>query len=101
MEEKKPKSSISCKRCGKSHMGIIRSKEIVEYRVLQNILDLGKMNFKGNWKTEQTTTKSIPKLKCLACETIIKSGDDLNGSSEWEFKKDGVVFKTDGLTKFL
>ena len=96
MEEKKPTSTISCKKCGKSHMGIIRSKKITEYRVLQDELNLGTMVFKGNWKTEQTSSKSKPQLKCLACETIIKSGDDLNGCGGFKFnKKEEVLFYTD------
>ena len=92
---------IKCKKCSKSHIGIIRTKKTTEYRVLQNNLDIGKMSFKGNWKTEQNTTIKEPLLKCLACETIILSVDDLIGCSGYTIKSDGVIFTSDGFNKFI
>jgi hypothetical protein len=92
---------ITHTKCGKSHLGVIRKTNSVEYRVLNDVKNIGNISFKGNWKQEKKQLEGEVKLKCLACETEISSGEELTGCSEFKIHKTkGVLFITNRLDRW-
>ena len=88
-------------KCGKTHMGIVRTETKTDYRVLADKIQVGNIQYKGNWKTEKVIKEGKIKLKCLSCETIIESGEELDGWGEFVIDKNkGVIFITDILDRF-
>ena len=64
-------------------------------------MQVGNIQYKGNWKTEKVIKEGKIKLKCLSCETIIESGEELDGCGEFVIDKNkGVIFITDILDRF-
>ncbi len=88
-------------KCGKTHLGIIRTETKTDYRVLADRVNIGTIEYKGNWKTEKVIRGGGIKLKCLSCETIIETGKELDGCSDFVIDKNkGVVFVSDALDRF-
>ena len=89
-------------KCGKTHMGIIRTETKTDYRVLSDKIQVGNIQYKGNWKTEKVIKRGGIKLKCLSCETIIETAKELDGCSGFTIdKKKGVIFITSVLDRFI
>ncbi len=88
-------TDYKCPKCEREFWAIYRKRAITEYRLVDTKANVGgDKNYKGNWKTEETTQSKSLGMRCMACgyET---DGKDIKGCSDIKITSKGVVFITD------
>ncbi len=100
---KKKRKYIKCPHCDRyDFLSVYRKRTLVEFRNININATIGEMPYKGNWKKEKDIAATELSLRCSACENAIDlSKDKIKGIEEVKISNKGVLFVSDGLTKFF